>query len=88
MEVDHVISIDLARKNIFYRWLLLGKDVNSLNNLVASCHKCNKRKSNNGGLWVIRGKIGPYLQPALWIIFILLLNELYFYAHIFWAKVF
>lgn len=70
MEVDHVIPVSLSRKKRWYRFLLKGKSVNDKSNMVASCSRCNRRKSNKAGLWMLRGKIGPYIQPILWILFV------------------
>ena len=33
-------------------------NVNDVKNLVASCSRCNRKKSNLMGLWYIRGKLG------------------------------
>ena len=81
MEVDHVISVDLAAHSRLYRLLLFGKNVNDTNNLVASCHACNRKKTNHGGLWIIRGKTGVFAQPILWLLFIVFL---YYYTQFFW----
>ena len=73
MQVDHVIPVHLSQKNWFYRLLLLGRNVNATSNLVAACPKCNKHKSAKGGVWVLKGALGPYLQPLIWIFFIALM---------------
>lgn len=58
MQVDHVVSVDLAKKNRFYRFFVPKEGINSIHNLTASCSKCNQRKSNRGGVWILKGKIG------------------------------
>lgn len=54
MQVDHVIAVDMAKHNFLLR-LFLPDGVNETKNLVPSCRKCNRKKSNYGGLWLIRG---------------------------------
>ncbi|MEG1925384.1 MAG: HNH endonuclease signature motif containing protein [Ruthenibacterium sp.] len=76
MQVDHVVAINRTNKNIFYRFLLKSGDVNELNNMTSACPKCNKKKSDKGGLWILRGKIGPYLFPVVWTITLLVLLAL------------
>ena len=72
MEVDHVIPVDAARKNLFARWFL-PNGVNVKRNMVSACHNCNRRKSNKGGLWIARGITGKFVQPVIWILLILFL---------------
>jgi hypothetical protein len=80
MEVDHVIPVDKTRKSIFAR-LLLPDGVNSYRNMVSACHSCNRRKSNKGGMWIVRGIVGKYLQPVVWIVLLCLLAV--FFWHFF-----
>lgn len=62
MQVDHIIAIHLARKNRLYR-SLIHEDINELSNLAPACRKCNRRKSDKGGLWVLRGKFWKICLP-------------------------
>lgn len=62
MQVDHVIAVKRAKKNPFYR-CCIHKDINELSNLVPSCAKCNRRKSDKGGLWILRGKFWKLFLP-------------------------
>lgn len=77
MQVDHCISVGsmqssrLARAYVKFVGLFSDKKtkeqgVNGVWNLIPSCPKCNHKKSDSGGLWVVRGIIGRYLFPALW----------------------
>ena len=67
MQVDHIVSIDYANRHPKYA----NFDINKLSNLTPSCKRCNLKKSNKGGLWIIRGKIGQVLQSLLWFLFLL-----------------
>ena len=61
LEVDHVIAVDAVKKRLLPKLfiILTGiKNVNDPKNLVASCRRCNRKKSNKQGLWVIRGYLG------------------------------
>lgn len=62
MQVDHVIAVKRAEKNPLYRFCI-HKDINELSNLVPSCAKCNRRKSDKGGLWILRGKFWKVFLP-------------------------
>ena len=62
MEVDHVIAINRAKRNWLYR-LCLHDGVNSVSNLVPSCHRCNRKKGSKGGLWAIRGHFWRFCLP-------------------------
>lgn len=67
--VDHLYPVGIARKSITLQKKLQHKgisDINSPENLVPSCRKCNQKKSSKMGKWIIRGKIGKY--PSLWIV--------------------
>lgn len=41
-----------------------NKGVNVSYNLVPACRKCNRAKSDKGGLWIIRGMIGGTIWKA------------------------
>lgn len=74
LEVDHLIPVAKAKTSLGVRtWLQICgiRNVNDPKNLVASCEKCNKKKSDNMGVWVIKGAIGRH--KAFWIIRNLLL---------------
>lgn len=70
LEVDHVVAIDAVKNHILARLFifLLGiHNINDTKNLVASCKKCNRKKSNKQGLWVLRGYLGRHIW--FWRIF-------------------
>lgn len=63
LEVDHLIPVSKAKTSVGVRtWLhLCGiKNVNDVRNLVSSCPRCNRKKSDKIGLWAIRGAIGRH----------------------------
>ena len=69
VEVDHLVPVAKAKKRRYARFLLRIQGIQNVNdrrNLVASCHKCNKRKRDNMGLWYIRGRLGKY--RVYWLI--------------------
>lgn len=77
MQVDHCIPVDAAKKKFWVRMYIrfLGmfqrtetrnQGINGVWNLVPACHKCNRDKSNLGGMWVVRGAFGRFLFPVLW----------------------
>lgn len=72
MQVDHIVSIDLANRQPFYRWLVPKEGINSEANLTASCEKCNLKKSNRGGWWIVRAKVGRVWYAAMWVLLALL----------------
>ena len=66
MQVDHCIPVEGAKSSRFVRTYirLVGlfsdkktreQGINGLWNLVPSCPKCNNKKSDKRGLWVVRG---------------------------------
>ena len=66
--VDHLYPVSRASKSIPLQKKLrrMGiRNINSPQNLVAACKRCNNRKGGKMGLWILRGKIGRY--PELWI---------------------
>ena len=69
LEVDHLIPVAKAKNSMGVRtWMQLCgiKNVNESKNLVASCSRCNGRKSDKMGWWTIKGMIGRY--RATWIV--------------------
>lgn len=76
MQVDHIISIDLANRQSFYRRLVPKAGINSEKNLTAACGKCNLKKSNQGGWWIVRAKIGRAWYMIVWVLLIALTTAL------------
>ena len=69
MEVDHLIPVSAAQNSLFIRILLNICGITNINeekNLVSACRKCNRKKSDKIGLWVIRGAFGRY--RIIWIL--------------------
>ena len=62
IEVDHIYPVDLAkRKGIpFYLKYQGITNINDSENLAAACHKCNSKKSNKAGIWLIKAWFGRY----------------------------
>lgn len=70
MEVDHIVSIDLANRRRLYRLMVPKDGINSLHNLTASCSACNESKGNRGGWWIIKGKVGRWYYAFVWGLFL------------------
>lgn len=67
--VDHIYPVHLADTDFKTQRMLSRKgwkSINDVRNLVAACRKCNSRKSDKTGLWILRGKIGK--SSTLWIL--------------------
>lgn len=77
MQVDHVIPVD-ATKTFGLARLFLPDGVNSYKNLVSACPSCNATKSSKRGVWVVRGFLGRYLWPVVWILLIAFLSCFFF----------
>jgi 5-methylcytosine-specific restriction endonuclease McrA len=63
MEIDHLVPVSKAKSNGWARFMLKMNtiyNVNDYRNLVPSCKRCNRKKSDNMGLWVIIGSIGRH----------------------------
>lgn len=74
--VDHIIPIAKAQKNDFYRKILKKLNIININdyrNLTCSCSKCNFRKSNKAGIWVVRGFLGKNVYFWIFMKLILLI---------------
>lgn len=67
--VDHIIPIDKAKKSKrtkkLLQWLHI-ENVNDKRNLAAACRKCNRRKSTQMGIWILRGFIGK--SNIIWVL--------------------
>lgn len=67
--VDHLIPVAKAKTSVHARNILAlcgASDVNDYRNLVPSCWKCNRKKSDHMGTWVVRGFLGKY--KLFWIV--------------------
>ena len=85
--VDHIYPINAARtkKKQFILKLFGINNINDVKNLGAACMRCNKKKSDKTGLWVLRGLLGR--SEIFWLIynifrliFLILLCIVVFYA--------
>lgn len=80
IQIDHIFPIYMVKDSNFTTFnkkvlkLFHITDINCNRNLVASCKKCNQRKGNKTGLWVIRAWIGKYI--LFWIIVYVLISIL------------
>jgi hypothetical protein len=52
VQVDHVIP-------------LAGMGINRTFNTIAACPRCNRLKSDKGGLWIVRGSIAKVFEVVL-----------------------
>lgn len=93
IEVDHLIPVAQTKKNFWAKFLLSIKAINNVNNprnLVASCHKCNQKKLDKMGFWVLRGTLGRHkLFWKIWKIIrvVLVVIILYLVINYFWPEV-
>ena len=67
MTVDHVIPVArvsrLGVSGFFWRNFAIHEgidDINDLKNLVPACRRCNSRKGQKGGIWILRAILGKY----------------------------
>lgn len=61
--VDHIIPVSKCQKTSAARMLLSinnCSNVNDIKNLAPACKRCNLKKSDKMGLWIIRGFLGRY----------------------------
>lgn len=69
MQIDHIVPVAAVQRSAYARFLLHlegAENVNSIRNLAPACKKCNKKKLDKMGLWVLRGWLGKY--EAYWVI--------------------
>lgn len=67
--VDHLIPIGKVKTSTFARTLLYLRGictVNDYRNLVPACSKCNRKKSDKMGFWIVKGYLGKF--KLYWII--------------------
>lgn len=72
VQVDHVIPVGQTVKNPYARMLLEMRGIENVNdtkNLVPSCAKCNKAKSDHIGLWPLRAYLGKHNMQCLNFVF-------------------
>lgn len=63
MTVDHLIPINKVKKIGIARLIMKIRgihNINDVNNLIPSCNRCNSRKSDKMGFWIIRGDVGKH----------------------------
>lgn len=53
--VDHIVPVNIAKTSLEFE--RSGRNINDLSNLCGACSKCNRKKSDKGGLWVLRGRV-------------------------------
>lgn len=59
--IDHIYPVKKVNESTYYQEKLKKKgadSVNSYQNLVAACRRCNSQKSAKMGLWILRAYIG------------------------------
>lgn len=69
MQIDHIVPVAAVQRSARARFFLHlegAENVNSIRNLAPACKKCNKKKLDKMGLWVLRGWLGKY--EAYWVI--------------------
>lgn len=81
--VDHLIPVCKVKRMGIGRillWLNGIYNVNDTRNLVAACQRCNSRKSDKMGAWVIKGTFGRHL--LFWLLRDALIIGLLIYTYI------
>lgn len=61
--VDHIVPVAQVKKSPRARALLTIRGIDNVNdprNLAPACPRCNYRKKDKMGLWVVRGILGKY----------------------------
>lgn len=67
--VDHLYPIGMVSRDVMYQKKLKRKGIQNINshtNLVPACGRCNMKKADKAGIWILRGKLGRY--KALWML--------------------
>lgn len=70
MQVDHIVAINQVKKSDLARfilWIRGAKGVNDAKNLAPSCPRCNRKKADKGGIWILKGFFGDIL--LFWILY-------------------
>lgn len=87
--VDHIIPVNKVlrsnKKKKYRKYLKMigASSVNDIKNLAPSCSSCNLKKSDHGGLWIVRGFLGRHftywtiIRSIKTIMMIVLLSGLY-----------
>ena len=73
LTVDHLYPIGQASRSLEFQKDLKRKGLRSIDdpaNLVAACNRCNRKKSDRTGRWIMKGRLGRhalywYLRWAL-----------------------
>ena len=83
--VDHLYPIGKVSRSVKYQKKLKKQgiqNINSPNNLVAACARCNMKKDDKTGLWILRGRIGRHTGRWIlkWLIEIIILALLIYLA--------
>ena len=63
MTVDHLIPVNKVKHFGIARILMKIQRIHNINdvkNLIPSCYKCNSKKSDKMGIWIIKGEIGRH----------------------------
>jgi hypothetical protein len=61
--VDHLYPVGRVARDLTLQKKLARKGIQNINdtkNLVAACKRCNDRKKDAMGVWILKGKIGRY----------------------------
>lgn len=87
VEVDHCIAVNAVKKKWYFQlfFTAINGNVNSTINLVAACRKCNRKKSDKAGKWVIQGAYGKLIHVILQESSIWLMNSFSKYWFIYYV---
>ena len=76
IQIDHIFPVGKTKRDsgLRTRMYMLGiRDVNDPRNLVAACNKCNKKKSDKGGLWIVKGLLGYWRYKIFMLLMMIIL---------------
>lgn len=79
--VDHLYPVGKAKTSVKFQEKMRKRgfsDINDVKNLIPACQKCNLKKGQKTGLWILKGKIGKhqrlwFLRNAFRLLFLLFL---------------
>lgn len=70
LTIDHLYPVNKAKRSTYIQKKLKSQGLSGINdvrNLVPACRKCNQRKSDKMGVWILKGKIGRHSDIRLTI---------------------
>ena len=68
IEIDHIYPVKKAKTKEGQKYLRRHgiENVNDPRNLAVTCHRCNRRKAANAGVWLLKARLGKY--ESYWVV--------------------